>query len=180
MSNGECRPRSDCTFVQADFNLHPPQNKSMVGNGRIKLNSLKHFPRRAWFLRVCYSSLLKTLWEKEKLLVTSNFSFSPVFSIRLEIFTPFSSSLKLSSANTLSLKESELSGLGRVNIRQNLRLVQFESMYGQQIKYAPDTELVHGRVENSAEKGGNAGRQQYLLFPQYFVELSCLNWRFCA
>ena len=28
------------------------------------------------FLRVCTSSLLKTLWEKEKLLVTSNFSFS--------------------------------------------------------------------------------------------------------
>ena len=29
-----------------------------------------------WFLRVCSTSLLKTLWEKEKLLVTSNFSFS--------------------------------------------------------------------------------------------------------
>ena len=28
------------------------------------------------FLRVCSTSLLKTLWEKEKLLVTSNFSFS--------------------------------------------------------------------------------------------------------
>ena len=28
------------------------------------------------FLRVCRTSLLKTLWEKEKLLVTSNFSFS--------------------------------------------------------------------------------------------------------
>ena len=30
----------------------------------------------AWFLRVCCTSLLKTLWEKEKLLVMSNFSFS--------------------------------------------------------------------------------------------------------
>ena len=28
------------------------------------------------FLPVCRTSLLKTLWEKEKLLVTSNFSFS--------------------------------------------------------------------------------------------------------
>ena len=28
------------------------------------------------FLRLCRTSLLKTLWEKEKLLVTSNFSFS--------------------------------------------------------------------------------------------------------
>ena len=29
-----------------------------------------------WILRVCSTSLLKTQWEKEKLLVTSNFSFS--------------------------------------------------------------------------------------------------------
>ena len=34
------------------------------------------FPNKPWFLRVCSTSLLKTLWEKEKLLVTSNFSFS--------------------------------------------------------------------------------------------------------
>ena len=33
------------------------------------------FPNKPWFLRVCSASLLKTLWEKEKLLVTSNFSF---------------------------------------------------------------------------------------------------------
>ena len=34
------------------------------------------FPNKPWFLRVCSTSLLKTLWEKEKLLATSNFSFS--------------------------------------------------------------------------------------------------------
>ena len=34
------------------------------------------FPNKPWFLRVCSISLLKTPWEKEKLLVTSNFSFS--------------------------------------------------------------------------------------------------------
>ena len=33
------------------------------------------FPNKPWFLRVCSISLLKTLCEKEKLLVTSNFSF---------------------------------------------------------------------------------------------------------
>ena len=38
------------------------------------------FPNDSWFLRVCSTSLLKTLWEKEKLLVTSNFSiFHSVF-----------------------------------------------------------------------------------------------------
>ena len=34
------------------------------------------FPNKPWFLRVCSTNLLKTLWEKEKLLVMSNFSFS--------------------------------------------------------------------------------------------------------
>ena len=34
------------------------------------------FPNKPWFLRVCCESLLKTLWEKEKLLLMSNFSFS--------------------------------------------------------------------------------------------------------
>ena len=33
------------------------------------------FPNKPWFLRVCSTSLLKTLWEKKKLLVTSNFFF---------------------------------------------------------------------------------------------------------
>ena len=43
------------------------------------------FPNKPWFLRVCSTSLLKTQWEKEKLLVTSNFSFShSVFYIFIE------------------------------------------------------------------------------------------------
>ena len=38
--------------------------------------AVKPFPNKPWFLRVCSTSLWKTQWEKEKLLVTSNFSFS--------------------------------------------------------------------------------------------------------
>ena len=34
------------------------------------------FPNKPCFLRVCSTSPVKTLWVKEKLLVTSNFSFS--------------------------------------------------------------------------------------------------------
>ena len=37
---------------------------------------LNPFPNKPWFSHVCSRSLLKTLWEKEKLLITSNFSFS--------------------------------------------------------------------------------------------------------
>ena len=33
------------------------------------------FPNKPWFLRVCSTRLLKTLWEKETLLIPSNFSF---------------------------------------------------------------------------------------------------------
>ena len=41
------------------------------------------FPNKPWLLRVCSTRLLKTLWEKEKLLVSSNFSFSH------SVFYPF-------------------------------------------------------------------------------------------
>ena len=41
------------------------------------------FPNNPWFLRVFSTSPLKTLREKEKLLVTSNFSFSH------SVFYPF-------------------------------------------------------------------------------------------
>ena len=41
------------------------------------------FPNKPWFLSVCSISLLKILWEKEKLLVMSNFSFSR------SVFYPF-------------------------------------------------------------------------------------------
>ena len=37
---------------------------------------LDPFPNKPRFLRVCSASLMKTQLEKEKLLVTSNFSFS--------------------------------------------------------------------------------------------------------
>ena len=65
-----------------------------------------------------YVSALQVLWkhcgEKKKLLVTSNFFFFPtVFSIHLENFLPFSSTLKLSSANAVDLKESKVCCLGK-------------------------------------------------------------------
>ena len=44
---------------------------------------LNPFPNKPWFLRVCSTSLSKTLWEKKKLLVTSNFFFSR------SVFYPF-------------------------------------------------------------------------------------------
>ena len=44
---------------------------------------INSFLNKPWFLCVCSTSLLKTQWDKEKLLVTSNFSFSH------SVFLPF-------------------------------------------------------------------------------------------
>ena len=59
-----------------------PSNSSCVQNFLLFIY-FNHFPNKLWFLRLCSSSLLKTLWKKEKLLVTSNFSFSH------SVFYPF-------------------------------------------------------------------------------------------
>ena len=81
------------------------------------VNSFNPFPNKPWFLRVCSTSLLKTLWEKEKLLVKSNFSkFSHSIFPPLENFLPFSFNLKLSSANSFSLEESKICRLGKGNM----------------------------------------------------------------
>ena len=67
------------------------------------------FPNKPWFLRVCSISPWKTLREKEKLLVTSNFSFSHC------VFCPFQ---KLSAIFIkLEIVVCKLFQLGRV---QNL------------------------------------------------------------
>ena len=60
------------------------------------------FPNKPGFLRVCSASLLKNLWEKDKLFVRSNFSFFPqcFLSTLLENFPPFPSNLKVSTANS--------------------------------------------------------------------------------
>ena len=63
-----------------DFNRPSPMRLLAF----VSINSLfSPFPNKPWCLPVCSTSLLKTLWEKKKLLVMSNFSFSP------NVFYPF-------------------------------------------------------------------------------------------
>ena len=65
------------------------------------------FPNKPLFLRVCTMSALKTLWEKEKLLVTSNFSFSHrIFYLFQELFTVFIK-FKIVCLQTLSIWKSQ-------------------------------------------------------------------------
>ena len=94
--------RTFCHFHQIQ-NCHLPTlsvETKIYGMGRFK----------PCLLRVCSTSLLKTLWEKEKLLVTSNFSFT------LSVFYPFGEFtaffIKLPE-NFFSLEESKTCPLGK-------------------------------------------------------------------
>ena len=62
--------RDDLSRLQAFSPFHTMFSKGFF------FKVINSFPNKPWFLRVCSTSLLKTLWEKEKLLVMSNFSFS--------------------------------------------------------------------------------------------------------
>ena len=62
---------------------------------------------------VCSTSLLKTLWEKEKLLITSNFSFSKSAFYPSGKLSAIVINLKLSSANSFSSEESKICHFGR-------------------------------------------------------------------
>ena len=74
---------------------------------------LNPFPNKPWFLRACSTSLLKTLWEKKKLLVTSNFFFSHSGFYPFRDFSAIFIEFKLSSANSLSLGDSKIQRLGK-------------------------------------------------------------------
>ena len=56
---------------------HSQENKNFSLLQTAILAWLNTFPNKPWFFRVSSTSLLKTLWEKEKLLVKKpDFSFS--------------------------------------------------------------------------------------------------------
>ena len=77
------------TAIQIEIEHAHPWIKILTcrGKGHIwKFSILEPF-LKPWFLCVCSRSLLKTLWEKEKLLVTSNFSFS--YSVFLTVWRTF-------------------------------------------------------------------------------------------
>ena len=75
------------------------------------------YPSKPWLLGVCGSSLLKALWKKEKLLVTSNFSFSHGVFYHFGVLSYIFVRLKLSSAKKWIFTEKYLNDnlLGKVN-----------------------------------------------------------------
>ena len=73
----------NATIHRKIFNLKAEQLKILIFAYRVYNFDINPFPNEPWFLRICRTSLLKTLWGKEKLLVKSNFS------IFLSVFYPF-------------------------------------------------------------------------------------------
>ena len=71
-------------------------------------HSFNPLPNKPWFLRVCRISFLKILWEKEKSLIISNFSFSHFVLYLFRGLSAISLKLKLLSAGSFSLEESKI------------------------------------------------------------------------
>ena len=78
------------------------------------VTSLNPLANKPWFLHVCSTSLLKTLWGKKEIVSNEQFyPFPVVFSILSENFPPFTSNLKLSFTNSFKLGEPKICRLGK-------------------------------------------------------------------
>ena len=112
--------------------------------------ALNPFPNKPCFLHVCFISLLKTLWEKEKLLVTSNFSFSH------SVFYLF-------GALSVIFIEVIIVVCKRFQLWKSLKFVVWERV-NQYID-----ELKKEGLCKHCWKRRNAGNKHFLLFPQCFL-----------
>ena len=63
------------------------------------------FPNKPWFLHICSTSLLEAMWEKEKLPVMGDSSFSERFYTCFEKISAVSFGLRLSSAASFCLED---------------------------------------------------------------------------
>ena len=152
------------------------------------------FTSKPWFLCVCSTSLLKTLGEKKKLLVTSNFSFSQSVFYPLRKLSSIFIEFKNCHLHTLSVwkrlnfvaweraKQYFLSFYLKIEwdsytmnsfpYDRILESFNSNSICGQQNKFnSNDSE----RLENIVRKGGIAGYHHFPLLPQNFHTLLIIN-----
>ena len=118
------------------------------------------FPNRPLFLRVRSTNLLKTLWEKEKLLVTSNFSFSHI------VFHPFGEisviyiKVEIVVCESFQFGSQKFVVLEGLNASQNDKisdLSEIECICRHQNDAIRIMELTSERIENITEKDKNTG-----------------------
>ena len=77
------------------------------------------FPNKPWFLRVCSTSLIKTLGKGEIVCNEQFLFFSECFLPLFEKFLPISSNLESLSANFFILEESKICHLRKGLIEEN-------------------------------------------------------------
>ena len=107
---------------------------------------------------------LKTLCEKEKLLVSSNFFSHSVFK-RLVLQTRKNQGLFGKGLREIR----KINSLPNDNTYDSSKLKAFTD---DKINVGENLKFVLGRVENIVGKGDNAGYQHFLLFPQFFQKPS--------
>ena len=116
------------------------------------------------FWRPWETSLLKTLWEKEKLLATSTFSFSH------SVFYPFGYlSAIFVEFEIVVCKLFQFGRVQNLSFGKGLILDQTIPTWLFTTKSQPLTTLGKKPFENIVGKGENAGNQHFLIFPQCFL-----------
>ena len=120
-------------------------------------NKINPFPNKPWFLRVCSISLLKTLWEKEKLLVTSNFSFSH------SVFYPFWTTF-------FHFHQIQNCRLQTLSVWKSLKFVVWERVKTLPIGKVFNFDENGGKFSKKVEKTGGGEKKEFFLFPIVFSE----------
>ena len=141
--------------------------------------SLRYFPffnslpRKPLFLCVCSTSLLKTMWKNETLLVIS--PFPTAFSTLFTNCTPLSSCREMLSTNSFSYQESKICHLGKGQLFTNDKILDYfklKAFADNKLNVAKMMISPCDRAENIVKKGQNTGYQHFLLFPQCFQKAS--------
>ena len=121
------------------------------------------------------------MWEKEKLLVTSNFSFPHIVfkghvlqtrknrGLFGKGLTTMSSSGSLNPPHNSELYRNEMAFLKTLLVKENIEVTSIFSLYPFPEQALVFTCLQYKSLENTVGKGEIARNEQFLLFPQCFL-----------
>ena len=128
---------------------------------------LNPFLNKPWFFRVCRKSLLKTLWEKEKLLVTSNFSFShSVFYHFIQLSTIFIKSIVV--CKLFQFGECVWERVNSLPNNETLDMIKLLAFADEKLNIIKVTISLCDRVENYCSKRREFWLPAFSPFPKLF------------
>ena len=149
---------------------------------RQQVNPLLH---KYSFRHISTKQLLKTLREKEKLLVTSNFSFSHNVFYSIKVLTSyiyfllkwlvvlgFNATLTAKVISWRSVRHMCRSGINLLSDATIPALTKLKAFTDNNFTAAKMVQFPFQRLDNIVGKGENADHQHFLLFPQRFQKVS--------